>query len=61
MNVESECRDRVRLNADTQLGAFGPGADIKRAAELRTHHRIWQLAVDAPVHSALGALKFFMP
>ena len=25
---ESECRDRVRLDPDTQLGAFGPGADI---------------------------------
>ena len=24
---ESECRDRVRLDPDTQLGAFGPGAD----------------------------------
>ena len=27
---ESECRDRVRLDADTQLGAFGPSADPTR-------------------------------
>ena len=25
------CRDRVPLNADTQLGAFGPGADPQRS------------------------------
>ena len=28
--TEDLCRDRVPLNADTQLGAFGPGADPKR-------------------------------
>ena len=27
--TEDLCRDRVPLNADTQLGAFGPGADIE--------------------------------
>ena len=27
---ESECRDSVLLNVDTQLGAFGPGADPTR-------------------------------
>ena len=37
--TEDLCRDRVPLNADTQLGAFGPGADIQRAAELRPRHR----------------------
>ena len=26
--TEDLCRDRVPLNADTQLGAFGPGADL---------------------------------
>jgi len=25
--IENLCRDRVPLDADTQLGAFGPGAD----------------------------------
>ena len=31
--------DHLTTHADTQLGAFGPGADIHRAAELRTRHR----------------------
>ena len=29
--TEDLCRDRVPLNADTQLGAFGPGADPTRS------------------------------
>ena len=31
--------DHLPLDADTQLGSFGPGADIQSAAELRTRHR----------------------
>ena len=28
--IESKCRDRVPLDVDTHLGAFGPGADLQR-------------------------------
>ena len=31
--------DHLTTYADTQLGAFGPSADIQRAAELRSRHR----------------------
>ena len=33
--------DQVTANPDTQLGAFGPGADIQSAAERRARHRAW--------------------
>ena len=29
IEVEGECRGRVLLDADTHLGAFGPGANRK--------------------------------
>ena len=31
--------DHLPTHPDTQLGAFGPGADIQSAAELRARHR----------------------
>ena len=39
LHVYSLVQQPVLLDADTHLGAFGPGADIQSAAKLRTRHR----------------------
>ena len=38
-NFTKNSTKELSPHADTQLGARGPGADIQRAAELRTRHR----------------------
>ena len=53
VSVESECRDRVPLNPDTHLGAFGPGADPTRS---RTAYPPPHLAVNFFFVFAVGVL-----